>query len=229
MSNETGQQKMLAAERQALDLYLESLYEEEAEGEVAPVMALVPNDRKERGAGAVTSRSGSESGKACEGVLMEPEQPVSALDVLQVLLFNLSGLKMAIPMSELDGILDWPEHLREAPRGVPCCIGMLPVRGRDIPVIDLARVIVPARLRAGRANVGFERLLLIGARRWGLACHGVGEVVTVESSAVNWRTERPNRKWLAGTISSHGSALLDARALEQLLQQGDPLLEGHGK
>ncbi len=228
MSNET-RQRVLAAEEQALDLYLESLYEEETESPVAPVVSLVPNGCGERtgGASATEPPAGDPEPAPREGALLEAEQrPVADLNVVQVLLFDLSGLKMAIPMGELDGILDWPEQLLQASEEIPFCLGMLPAKGRDIPVIDLARLIVPARLRAHRATGGFERLLLIGGRRWGLACHGVGEVVTVEHSAVNWRKERPNRKWLAGTISSHGSALLDAGALEQLLRGGEILAEG---
>ncbi len=222
MNNEM-RQKGLAAENQALDLYLESLYEEETE-ERGKVIALVTEDSREQGLPAEQSRQGlDETGSE---ILPASDDGESELDVLQVLLFNLSGLKMAIPMNDLDGIIDWPEKLADADAEIPFCIGMLSSPGQGIPVIDLARLIVPARLRAHRPAIDFERILLIGGRKWGLACHGVGDVVTVESSAVNWRNERPNRKWLAGTISSYGSALLDAIALERLLQHGDLLIEG---
>ncbi len=225
MSHET-RQRMLAAERQALDLYLESLYEEETESP-GRVITLVPDGCKEANTKEVAVvRSQVPREEPIQGRLLEPEEPVTEPDVLQVLLFNLSGLKMAIPMGELDGIIDWPGELQQAPEGIPFCLGALPMQRHKLPVIDLARLIVPARLRAHRPQSSFERILLIGDRCWGLACHGVGEVVTVESSAVNWRSERPNRKWLAGTISSHGSALLDAVALERLLQQGETLIKG---
>ncbi len=225
MSNET-RQRVLAAEKQALDLYLESLYEEETENP-GTVVALVPGTRgRDRGASPMEQQEPAAREEPRQGTLLAAERPVSELNLLQVLLFDLSGLKMAIPMSELDGILDWPRRLAEAADDDSLCIGVLPTQGAGIPVIDLARLIVPARLRAHRPPAGFERILLVGGRRWGLACHGVGDVVTVESSAVNWRRERPNRKWLAGTISCHGSALLDARALEPLLQRGEELTEG---
>ncbi len=227
-------QQGLAAEKQALDLYLDSLYDDAGTGEEAPssaVVSLVPESAKivpdvsagemEPLVGELQPRSRQEADAPSSLEQKQPEQ-----DLLQVLLFNLSGLKMAISMAELDGVVDWPERLVSVPDNMPLYVGLLQESGRQIPVIDLARLIFPARLRAQQKSSACERILLIGNRRWGLACSGVAEVVSVESSAVNWRKERTTRKWLAGTIGSHGSALLDAAALERLLQQGDELVCG---
>ncbi len=222
----------LAAEKQALDLYLDSLYDDEGMGEehsTTPVVSLVPETKKN-----ALELSNTEPERPVVGELQPrlPEQETVSSGAeesspqqerIRILLFHLSGLKMAIPMAELDGIVDWPEQLVSVPDSMPLYIGLLQEKGRKIPVIDLARLIVPARLRAQQKSSSFERILLIGNRRWGLACNGVAEVVSVESSAVNWRKERSSRKWLAGTISCHGSALLDTVALERLLRRGDEL------
>ncbi|GEM_PF-1300212 len=222
-------QQGLAAEKQALDLYLDSLYDDAGTGEEdlsSAVVSLVPESAKivpDVSAGEMEPLVGELQPRLRQeaDAPSRPEQ-----DLLQVLLFNLSGLKMAISMAELDGVVDWPERLVSVPDNMPLYVGLLQESGRQIPVIDLARLIFPARLRAQQKSSACERILLIGNRRWGLACSGVAEVVTVESSAVNWRRERTTRKWLAGTIGSHGSALLDAAALERLLQQGNELVCG---
>jgi len=227
-----GKQQGLAAEKQALDLYLDSLYDDagmEEKSASSAVVSLVPESVKvapDAPAGEVEPLVGELQLRSRQQApaSSEPEQKQPEQDRLKVLLFNLSGLKMAISMAELDGVVDWPERLVSVPDNMPLYVGLLQENGRQIPVIDLAWLIFPARLREQQKSPAYERILLIGNRRWGLACSGVAEVVSVESSAVNWRKERTTRKWLAGTIGSHGSALLEAAALERLLQQGDELV-----
>ncbi len=217
-----SKQQDLAAENQALDLYLDSLYDDtgrQDEPDPSPVVSLIPG-----GAGAAPAVA-----SAADDMIPGPERDKvtpfvrkknqSQLNLMRVLLFNLCGLKMAILMDDLDDVVEWPEQLVSAPESMPLYIGLLQENGQCIPVIDLARLILPARLRDQKSSLACQRILLIGNRCWGLACNGVSEVVSVESSAVNWRTERTSRKWLAGTIGSYGSALLDAGALEGLLKQ----------
>ena len=223
MNNETGS-LLLAEQREALDLYLDSLYDETERTEepaVGSVVSLVV------AGGRVPPGAAGEEEAPVEGELQPrslPPNDVGALDDegkgrLKLLLFNLAGLKMAVPMAEVDGVLDWPEQVENRGGDASLLLGVLPDRGEKIPVIDLARLIIPQRLRVRQKQLPFERILLIGGRRWGLACNGVAEVVTVDDSAVNWRTERLTRKWLAGTIAGHGSALLDTVALVRLLER----------
>ncbi|MFP4130638.1 MAG: chemotaxis protein CheW [Thiohalospira sp.] len=151
-----------------------------------------------------------------EGVPAWGEQP------FQALLFELSGLTMAIPLAELAGVLEWPENITALPNHSPWYLGLVHHLGQNVPVIDLAQLVVPERIR-GRYQAGEgqqRRIILIDDGRYGLACDGVDEVITLEPDNVRWRTSRTRRKWLAGTVIERKCALLDARGLAYLLAHG---------
>lgn len=215
----------LDTEKRAMDLYLTSMYDDAAmrDDSSAAVINLIPGVKKnvqeplKESAGLTAEKF--QDNLQRENTESRESDFCPRKDLLQVLQFNLSGLNMAISMSDLDRTVAWPEKLFTASDKCFLCLGVLFDETHEIPVIDLARVIVPERLREQQIPLVYEQIMITTDRRWGLACHGVSEMVTIESSAVNWRSERTSRKWLAGTISSYGSALLDVQALESLLQQ----------
>jgi purine-binding chemotaxis protein CheW len=144
-------------------------------------------------------------------------------DPFQALLFRLSGLTMAIPLIELDGILEWPEVLTPLPNRSPWYLGLLDNRGKTVPVIELAQLVIPEKIRAKSAQESaaqHNRVILVGDGRWGVACDSVSEVVTLNPDEVRWRSSRTKRKWLAGTVINHMCALLDAQGLVHLLSTG---------
>lgn len=140
----------------------------------------------------------------------------------QALLFNLSGLTMAIPLAELSGVLEWPESITALPNHSPWYLGLVHHLGQSVPVIELAQLVVPERIRERYQPDEDQqrRIILIDDGRYGLACDGVDEVITLEPDNVRWRTSRTKRKWLAGTVIERKCALLDARGLAHLLVHG---------
>jgi len=143
-------------------------------------------------------------------------------DPFQALLFRLSGLTMAIPLIELDGILEWPDTLTPLPNRSPWYLGLLDNRGKTVPVIELSQLVIPEKIRAKNNphEVQHSRVILVGGGRWGVACDSVSEVVTLNPDEVRWRSSRTKRKWLAGTAINHMCALLDAEGLVHLLATG---------
>jgi len=149
--------------------------------------------------------------------------PEWAAEPFQALLFKLSGLSMAIPLIELDGILEWPEQLTPLPNRSSWYLGLLDNRGKTLPVIELAQLVLPQKLRdknAANGAVALNRIILIGDSNWGIACDSVSEVITLQPDEVRWRSSRTKRKWLAGTVIDHMCALLDAEGLVDLLGSG---------
>ena len=55
-------------------------------------------------------------------------------------------------------------------------------------------------------------MLVVGDGAWGLACHGIGEVLKLGGQDVKWRTAKGKRPWLAGTVLGHLCALVDTEA-----------------
>ncbi len=141
----------------------------------------------------------------------------------QALLFTLGGLTMALPLVELNAILEWPKDLTPLPNRSPWYLGLIQSRGQHVPVIDLAQLVVPERIRDRREppKENQRRIIIIGDGLYGIACDSVEEVITLEPDAVKWRSSRTKRKWLAGTVKDQMCALLDADGLVYLLANGE--------
>ena len=212
MSDKNRQQD-LVTENQALNLYFDSLYDDAGvmeEDNTSPVVSPVSGDVKDRQDLPTEER--------------EPEShSLSKKDknqgVLNLLMITVSGVKMAVSADELDDVVDWTDQVLPIPDNMPLYLGLLEDGGRQIPVVDLARLVLPERILEQRRPPACQKILIIGSRRWGLGCDNALAELSVEQSAVNWRSERSTRKWLAGMISGHGRALIDTKALQILLRE----------
>ncbi|MEN8128923.1 MAG: hypothetical protein ABFS45_01740 [Pseudomonadota bacterium] len=55
---------------------------------------------------------------------------------------------------------------------------------------------------------------------WGIACDKIEGGIELQPMKLQWRIERGKRPWLAGTIVSEKSALLDVDAILHFLEYG---------
>ncbi len=138
-------------------------------------------------------------------------------DEFQILLFDVSGVKFAVPLDKLNGILEWSSSLTPMPNRSDWFLGVLSERERQIKVIDIAVLVVPSKFRAQHNTDNLQKIILIGDSHWGLACDAVSEVVTLRKNDVRWRCETSKRPWLAGTVIEHMCALLDADEFAEML------------
>ncbi|MDH5435291.1 MAG: chemotaxis protein CheW [Gammaproteobacteria bacterium] len=148
------------------------------------------------------------------------DRPDYANEPFEALLFKVSGVKLAVPLKELNGILEWPETITEMPGHAPWFLGIVKNLETSVNLIDTALIVVPEKLRQAfpiEAGQRCQRIVLIGDGKWGLACDAVEEVITLEPTSVRWRTSRTKRRWLAGTVIEHMSALIDPEEFAALL------------
>jgi len=153
--------------------------------------------------------------------------PSWAVPNFQVLLFTVAGLKMAVPLNELNGIVEWgEEYITELPGHKSWYLGIIQNQGKNVPVIDTLQQVVPQnRWPAEYLNEkNFKHIILIDDSRWGLACETVLEVVTLKTDSVKWRSSRTKRRWLLGTVIEHMCALLDSTEFAAMLKTGDDSL-----
>ncbi len=155
--------------------------------------------------------------------------PAWAESDFQVLLFTVSGLKLAVPLNELSGILQWgDEYINELPGHASWYLGLIQNQGVNIPVIDTLQQVVPKNRWPEDYIVQrkFKHIILIDNSRWGLACEKVVEVITLKTDAVKWRSSRTKRRWLSGTVIEHMCALLDSSEFSTMLKTGDDSIIG---
>lgn len=151
--------------------------------------------------------------------------PEWAEERFQCLVFTVYGLKLAVPLDGLNGILTWSDDVMPMPGHAPHFLGLLKSHDATIKVVDPGLLVMPeGRIppeigEEGRSNP--ENIILIGGKRWGLAADSVSETMTLNPDEVRWRSVRGKRKWLAGTVIEHMCALLDVEEFARILESSD--------
>jgi len=149
-------------------------------------------------------------------------QPDWGQSEFQCLSFLVAGITLAAPLEKLGGILEVDEVPTELPGYAPWVVGLLPNRGQNVQVIDIARIVLPEgrELPAQGARERLHYIVLLGDGRFGLAVDALSEVLNLSPDEVRWRGEHSKRPWLAGTAVQHMCAVLDVDNLCEQLQRG---------
>ena len=144
---------------------------------------------------------------------------------VEVLMFKVAGLSLAIPLLDLSGVEEWGDVVK-IPGHPPWSLGLMTYGDKNVPIIDIAQLVVPKSHLDKLTTTTEERvkrIVFIDDGRWGLACDAVNDVLTLSSQQIRWRASRANRKWLAGTVIEHMCALLDANELAAELSRENKL------
>lgn len=145
------------------------------------------------------------------------------------LLLKVQGLSLALPLVKLNRILTWAEPTL-IPGYASWLLGVLRLDGleRNLKVVDTAAFVMPERLSPIKSAAGTDdspnsrHIVMIGNGEWGLTCEHVSSIISIDPERVRWRTSRSKRPWLAGTVTEHLCALLDAEHLAEILSAGAP-------
>ncbi len=152
-------------------------------------------------------------------IIEQAEQPIQDKDwrnsEFQALLFDVQGLKLAIPLHELNGILTWPEKaLPKIPDKPNYYLGLYSQDHQHTQVIDTAHIVLPANYQNNDNKPRF--IISIDNGEWGLACNKVESVVTLTPEEVKWRQHSGKRPWLAGTVLKQMCSILNIKELVKL-------------
>lgn len=151
-------------------------------------------------------------------------RPEWASEPFQILLFEVAGLKLAVPLIELCGVIEWKVGVTEMPGHADFYMGILQHLDYKIAVIDTARMVLPtnklSQLASDNPRERVNHIVLIDDYRWGLACDKIGEVITLKPDEVRWKTSKSSRSWLAGTVIEHMCALLNSEGFADMLDKG---------
>lgn len=148
-------------------------------------------------------------------------RPPWAQERFECLIFNVSGLKLAVPLITLGAIHRIDRKFNALPHQHDWFIGILqtPAAG-NIKVLDTALCVMPERHDpAARETLAY--VITIHGYRWGLACHEVEKSITLEPHQVKWRTQRGKRPWLAGTVIDHMCALIDTDGFRDVILKAE--------
>ena len=204
----------LVGQELALKVYLDSLLFEElpVKEEVVIVPALVKETQSQLTAVKVKSAAA---------------RPDWSEGTFESLLFKVGGfLTLSVPLARLNGIVPWPGKLTTVRGYADWFLGLLPNRGRQVAVIDIAKFVIPeghkARSALESGERQFKHIILINDGQFGLACEELGCVLKLTQGAVRWRHEGSPRPWLAGTVVEQMCALIDVDEFVAMLKEGAP-------
>ncbi len=157
-----------------------------------------------------------------EPVIEESGVPEWAQSRFQCLLFNVSGLSLAVPLVKLNSVIPWNEDITHTPNQTEWYLGLIQHLQNQIKVIDTALLVMPENRRhkiEEDPNQRFSHILLVDNYRWGLACDSIGDVIWLEKDDVKWRKDKSSRAWLSGTSLEHLCAIMDTEVFAQMLNK----------
>ncbi|WP_297808241.1 chemotaxis protein CheW [uncultured Methylophaga sp.] len=146
-------------------------------------------------------------------------EPKASESPLRLFLCQIAGIKVALPVSELNNIVHWPQQgLTQFPDQADWQLGLLSDRGQQIEVIDIGAAL---QATAGEQQVRPRYILLVDGRRLGIACEAIEEIASLETDAVHWREDNDPRSWFKGLLSESMHTLIDLPALLTSLDARD--------
>jgi len=139
----------------------------------------------------------------------------------ECLIFNVAGLRMAVPLITLGAIHRIDRKFNALPHQSDWFLGILQTAASgNIKVLDTALCVMPERYDpASRADLAY--VITIHGYNWGLACHDVEQSITLEPDQVKWRTQRGKRPWLAGTVIDQMCALIDTDGFHDVILRAE--------
>ncbi|BDX07717.1 chemotaxis protein CheW [Planctobacterium marinum] len=138
----------------------------------------------------------------------------------QALFFNVAGLTLAVPLTELGGIhnLEKPGPLFGKPNWF---MGVMLYREEKLNVVDTAKWVMPEKCNEIlEDSIKYQYLIMLGDSGWGLACEELVNTVSLQSEDVKWRDVGGKRPWLAGMVKEKMCAMLDVKQLIKMLDRG---------
>lgn len=150
----------------------------------------------------------------------ENGRPVWAQKAFDVLLFQVGGLTLAVPLIALGQIYPVTDELAPVFGQIGWFMGFQPTRGGPIRTVNTALFVMPERYDPHSPPTA-KYVISIDGMDWGLAVDQVRHPATLQPEDVTWRCQRGKRPWLAGTVKSAMCALIDIPQMGQLLQSHD--------
>lgn len=147
----------------------------------------------------------------------ENGRPVWAQHKFDALLFEVSGLALAVPLIALGQIINLsPDKLTPLFGRSEWFMGLLTTASGQVRVINTALFVMPERYQTSFLESA-EYVISMDGQPWGLAVDSVTQPITLDPEDVKWRSERTSRPWLAGTVKSKMCALIDIPQMAKLL------------
>ena len=138
----------------------------------------------------------------------------------QALFFDVAGLTVAVPLTELGGIHNMGK-LNSLIGKPDWFMGVMVHREQKLNIVNSAKWVMPEKYDIDlENNLEYQYIIMLDNSNWGLACEKLVNTVTLSQEDVKWKEQSGRRPWLAGLIKERMCALLDVSALIEMLDKG---------
>jgi len=123
---------------------------------------------------------------------------------IEVCVFTVSGLKLAIPNDKISDVIALSEKIALVDNKLLQAVSDFGADRATVSVINTSLLVMP--------DSGWSRpnkIILMKDNHIGLTCDDVVESLKLDKNDVRWRTNNTKRRWLAGTVITRQMALLD--------------------
>lgn len=151
---------------------------------------------------------------------LENGRPAWAQERFDVLLFEVSGLTLAVPLITLGQIQPLTDELTPLFGQADWFMGLQPTSAGQVNTVNTAKFVMPERYDESFLKTA-KYVVSIDGLPWGLAVCAVNQPISLAPEDVNWRGDRSKRPWLAGTVKEQRCALLDIPTMGKILQDLD--------
>lgn len=185
---------------------------------------------------AAQRRGRSKVGAVTDAVKVD-NRPAWGRQDFRCLAFNVSGLKLAVPVHFIDGMqpLDLLSSSVQAAAQVNSVVqgalvlGQMKVdhgdeESQSFAVLDTARLVMPERYDNAMKE-SYRYVLTLKNCDWSIAVDSIGGEIGLSPQNVRWRSEHTRREWLAGTVVDKMCALIDIDLLNRQMM-ADAILMG---
>lgn len=196
----------LAEPDQALRGYLQALLDEipqTSTTQIRQASAPARHDAAARQAPLRLSRQHS-TASLDETAMQAPSWGSGAFQALE---FKAAGIALAVPLIGLSSIVRLTGRLTQMPGLPPWHLGIQRVRGHQVGVIDLARLLLSAGVTI--SSTPHNYVLILDNPVWGLACTDLGDAFRIETGAVCWRRTQRHSPLIRGVLTDRLLPLLD--------------------
>lgn len=147
-------------------------------------------------------------------------RPSWAQEKFDVLLFQVSGLTLAVPLVSLGQIVSIDDQLTPIFGQADYFMGLLPSPLGQLKLINTSLFVMPERYKPELIS-DVKYGISIDNQPWALAVDSVNQPITIFPDEVKWRSQRSSRQWLAGTVKSRMCALIDIPNMATILNEAN--------
>jgi purine-binding chemotaxis protein CheW len=146
-----------------------------------------------------------------------PDVPAWAETPFQVLTFSLGKVRLAVPLSSLNGILNLDQQPTQLPGQPDWSLGVVINHDSKVVVVDTQQVLMPEKAKDAIPPSGLNHLLLIGEGTRGLAVESLQGTEILDKTAIRWRGGQGAHPWYAGIVIEELTVMIDVDGLMEML------------